>query len=159
VSKKIERCPACGHRKTGDRPEGPVTDTRNLIIAELAKETLTQEQRVELIMRLADLQVVATQDRRDKRDKVVRKIRIRKQQSVEEKAARRADRIIKRRKMRKPPEGGILSEDQVAKIRAKFPEAPIAPKPEQVTQEAEQEAVVQFFPSLKPKEEKPDAIE
>lgn len=137
-------CTTCGHRSFhGARANGPLTDTRNLIELELTTTT-DKQQRVDLLCAMASLKVMAAWNMVDKRDKSAKKVRLRAKKSEAEKVLKRITR---------KPRPGILPQETVDAIRAKFPD-PV--KPEETVAATEQESLQTFLSNLKPKEEKPN---
>lgn len=139
----MDICPTCGHRHyNGARPQGQLTDTRNLVQHELGITT-DPARRVLLLQMLSDLQIIASKERTDKYQQSLKKLRVRKQKSMSEK-------IIKRARIRKLPVG-ILPQETVDAIRARHPDVV---KPDEIAAATEQESLQHFLSNLKPKEEK-----
>lgn len=89
----MEICKACGHR--ADRPNGPLINWRAWIEQELLKDIYSPAERVILIRCHTDLDVVGTQNMREKRDYEAKKIRLRKQQETADKVVRATKRKVK----------------------------------------------------------------
>lgn len=152
ISLKMDACPTCGHRKDGDRPNGPLTDTRSLCELELAT-TIDKQQRIDLICAMTSLHVMASWNAFGKRDAAAKKIKYRRKFTEAEKIVRKVKQNAGRNKVRKPPVPGEFSlpDEVVAKIRAM--DKPVVPEPE--IEQNPQDALSSFFP--KKLEEKTDA--
>jgi hypothetical protein len=145
-------CPTCGHRRSGDRPNGQLTDARCLVLQELSTTT-DKKMRFELILRLSDLQIMANWDKSEKRQVSIKKLELRKKRTTVEKTVRKITKEAKKQdKIRKKPEfnpAWSLDKKQTDKI---VPPPPIVRDIEAV-QKQNIENLLNF---VKPKDEPKD---
>ena len=130
-------------------PGNARANCRDLIIIELERTDLTQDNRVHLLDRLADLQIVATVEGRDKRKASQKKIRARAQQSPEDKIKRQAE-MDRRKKIRKMPKENYVTDAERDEFRKKAEDKDFLPKP--IIKDSGQDELDKLFDSISDEE-------
>jgi hypothetical protein len=130
-------------------PGNARANCRDLIITELERIDLTPNQRIQLLDRLADLQIVATVEGRDKRKASQKKIRARAQQSPEDKIKRQAE-MDRRKKIRKMPKENYVTDAERDEFRKKAEDKDFLPKP--IIKDSGQDELDKLFDSISDEE-------